>query len=155
MGRIKEKPKIIHRPSTNQILTSLQPMPDYSRLLLANSPDKTYGEFLHWLIDKNIYSEEDRKVSIKQIASDFKSDASKVTKMIKDVYEDIFVLNFDHPALFQQDGIKVCLYCKYFDSHCSFCISLPVLPREHETVNFYFVNARMGTHHFWIKRGRA
>lgn len=72
--------------------------------------------------------------------------------MIKHVYAEIFEFNFDDPEDFQQDGIKVCLYCKYFDSHCSFYISLPVLPGQYETVNFYFVDAKMGTHHFWIKR---
>jgi len=60
--------------------------------------------------------------------------------------------DYNHPAYFQKEGIKVCLYCSYYDSHCSFYTSLPAIPREYEMVNFSFVKAKVGIDHFWVKR---
>jgi hypothetical protein len=41
---------------------------------------------------------------------------------------------------------------KYYDNSSFFELSLPVVPREFEMFNFYFVRAKTGTDYFWVKR---
>jgi len=127
-------------------------MPAYSKLLLAHLPDKVYAGFLDGLIEKNFYRDHDGKISIKQISTDFNSTPLKITQWLKSIYEDIFDFNFEHPEYFQKDGIKVCLYFNYFDSHCGIYASLPAVPREFESVDFLFVKAKVGCDRFWVKK---
>jgi len=152
MARIKERRKIVHQPTTHEILFCLRSMPRYCQLLLTYTPHTVYSEFLQGLVDRKFYQEQEEKTSIKQIAADFKTDTARITQWIKKIYEDIFELNFEHPEYFQKPGIKVCFYCSYYDSHCSFYTFLTATPREYETVNFSFVKAKVGSDRFWVKR---
>lgn len=152
MGRKKERKIYVHEPSTHEIFKCLCSMPMYSKILLEQKLAKPYNDFLSWLIDKNFYKGHDEKITIKRISADFKSDTVKVTKWIKDIYEQIFDLNYDRPELFQCNGVPVCLYLKYFDSSCDFYTSFPVLPREFETVRIPFTAAKAGTNLFFVKR---
>ncbi len=128
-------------------------MPMYAKILLENSGPKPYTEFLKWLIEKKFFKDVEEKVPIKKMAADFKSDSAKVTKWIKDIYQGIFELNDEKPEIFQRDGeFKVRLIARYFDSSCSFALSLPVLPREFEQFNFYFFRGVVGTDYFWVKK---
>lgn len=152
MGRTKERRKFLHEPSTHEIFYCLCGMPNYSKILLEQNPTKPYSDFLRRLIDLNFYNERTEKIAIKKIATDLKTDTAKATKWIKEIYEQIFELNFDKPELFQNNGIKVCMYMRHYDSSCSFYTTLPVLPREFETINFPFAKAKTGTERFWVKR---
>ena len=152
MGRTKERRKFIHEPSTHEIFYCLSGIPDYSKTLLEQNPVKPYSDFLRQLIGLNFYNERTEKIPIKKIAADLKTDTAKATKWLKAIYEQIFELNFDKPELFQKNGVKVCMYMRYFDSSCTFYTSLPVLPREFETVNFPFAKAKTGTERYWVKR---
>lgn len=152
MRHTKDRMKIIHEPSTHEIFYCLSEMPSYSKILASQSSDKPFIDFLLWLIEKGFYSDREDKIPIKKIASDFKSDAPKVTKWIKEIYEAIFTLNSDKPGLFQGDGVKLCMYIRNYDDRCSFHTSLSVLPREFESVNFPFVKAKVGTDRFWVKK---
>jgi len=127
-------------------------MPNYSKILLEQNPAKPYSDFLRRLIDLNFYNERTEKIAIKKIATDLKTDTTKATKWIKEIYEQIFELNYDKPELFQNNGVKVCMYVRYYDSSCSFYTTLPVLPREFETINFPFAKGKTGTERFWVKR---
>ena len=113
MGRTKERRKILHEPSTHEIFYCLCGMPSYCKILADQSADKPYIDFLKWLIEKNFYNERTEKISIKKIATDFKSDSTKVTKWIKEIYEEIFELNFDKPELFQGNGIRLSMYIRH------------------------------------------
>ena len=152
MSRTKERRKIIHEPSTHEIFICLCGMPIYSKILVEQMPDKPYSEFLRWVIGKNFFNERTEKILIKKIASDFKADTAKVTKWIKEIYEEIFELNFNKPELFQNEGIKVSLLMKHHDNSCNIDTSMPVLPREFELIRFPFVKAKIGTEYFWVKR---
>ena len=127
-------------------------MPVYSKILLEQNAGKAYSDFLRGLIDKNFYNDRTEKIAIKKIAADFKTDTAKVTKWIKEIYEQIFELNYDKPELFQGNGVKVGMYMKHYDSSCIFYISLPALPREFETIRFPFAKAQVGVDHFWVKK---
>jgi hypothetical protein len=76
----------------------------------------------------------------------------KITKWLREIYEQIFELNYDHPELFQEQGVKACLYMRQYDNSCSFFTSLLSLPREFETVRFPFVKGKIGTEYFWVKK---
>lgn len=152
MGRTKERRKIIHQPSTPEIFDCISCMPTYSKLLLDQYPNKPYSVFLHGLIDINFYNDRNEKITIKRIAADFNTDAVKVTKWLKEIYEQLFELNRDKPELFRTNGVKVYLIFQNYDSYCYIYTSLPVLPREFETIRFPFVKAKVGTDSFWIKK---
>lgn len=152
MGRTKERVKIYHEPTTHEVLGCLGSMPKFSEILSLKNLDKPYKEFLGWLLQKNFYNNYREKITIKMIASEFKIDSVKVTKWLHEIYEDILELNDEEPSLFQKDGIKVAFYMKNYDNGCTFLISLPVVPREYETIRFHFVKAKMGIDYFWVKK---
>lgn len=80
MPRTKQREKIFHQPTTHQILQCLSSMPAYSAILLANQPDEPYSYFLRWLVDKHFYRDVEVKVTVKKLASEFKTDATKATR---------------------------------------------------------------------------
>lgn len=44
------------------------------------------------------------------------------------------------------------LIIQNYDSSCYIYTSLPVLPREFETIRFPFVKGKVGTDSFWVKK---
>jgi hypothetical protein len=79
-------------------------MPGWSKVLAENT-DKPYKSFLLFLLDKNYYNDREERLMIKQIAADYGSDTSKISKWLKQIYEDIIELNFDKPELFKTEGV--------------------------------------------------
>lgn len=151
MARFKEREKILHEPSTLEVFGCLSGKPTYAKILAEELPEKAYIPFLQWLIEKDFYKERDEKTSIKRIAADFKSETSKVTKWIKEIYTDIFDLNYDRPELFQKNGIGVCFYCKYYDDRVHLHTTVNALPRQYETVRIPFIKAKVGVDFFWVE----
>ncbi len=151
MARSNERRKILHNPSTHEIFLCLSWIPAYSKILADHGPRKSYSDFLDWLIQKRFYNDRTGKVIIKNIAKEYKSDSAKVTKWMREIYEEIFDLNYDRPELFQKEGVKVCLYFSHYDNGCTFYTSLPAVPREFETVRFPFVKGKVGIDFFWVK----
>lgn len=151
MRRIKERKRIMHKPTTHEIFYCLCNMPSYMVILAKEISEKPYINFLRWLIEKDFYGERTEKITIKKIATDFKSDAVKITKWIHEIYEDIFDLNYDKPKLFQKEGIKVALHVNHHDNSCTLFTSFPVLPRKFETIRIPFLKAKIGIEYFWVK----
>lgn len=114
-------------------------MPLCTRILADHNAGKLYSDFLKWLIEKDLYNALEEKITIKKIAADFKTDTARVTKWIREIYDDIFELNYEKPELFQKSGTKVCLDFSNYDDYCTFYTSLPVVPREFEKVSFPFI----------------
>ena len=127
-------------------------MPEYSKILLESNPEKSYAEFLKWLITIDFYKDKDEKTIISKLAADFKTETAKATKWIREIYKDIFELNFDTRQLFQKEGIKLQLYMKSYDNYCSFFTSMPVVPREYETIKLPFVKGVVGEDQFFVKK---
>jgi hypothetical protein len=152
MSRIKQRSKILHTPSTHEIFYCLSQSPGYCKTLLDEQPQSSFSNFLKWLIEINFYNDVESKITTKRLATEFKSDAAKVTKWIHDIYEEIFDLNYDKPHLFQNNGIGVSLHLKSYDNFCTFKTSISVIPREFEDIEFPFVKAKMGTARFWVKK---
>ncbi len=152
MQRIKERRKILHIPSTHEIFLSLKGMTKYSNILANHNTDKPYIDFLRWLIERNFYETWKEKITIKKIATDYKTENTKVTRWLKEIYGDIFVLNYEKPDLFYGGGTKVCLFFNHNDNYQDIFTFLPVIPREFETVRFPFVKSKLGIDYFWVKR---
>lgn len=152
MPRQKNRPKFIHQPSTHDIFLSLSTMPSYSKILLENTEGKPYVNLLKGLLDVDFYSSINEKTTIKKISTDFSTDAAKVTKWIAQVYEDILTLNTERPELFQKEGHKVTLIFRFYDNSCMFYTGMNAIPREFERLSFYFVNAKVGSSSYWVKR---
>ena len=151
MPRIKERPKFIHQAGTLEYMYCLGDMPKWSQALLNQKNAKSYNDFLQWILEKR-YFKDDEKMSIKKIAELSGYPAAKISKWLRDIYEDIFQLNEVKPELFYVSGdVLVEFYFKYYDSRCMFKTSLPMLPRLHETLDFFFVKAKMGMSSFWVK----
>lgn len=151
MGRFKEKKRLIHQATTLEYLHCLGNMQKWSQVLYDHKSAKSYNDFLKWILQRNYFKDEE-KISIKKISELSNYPTTKINKWLREIYEDIFQLNDDNPELFYLKGhVQVELHFKYFDSTCSFKISLPVLPRQYETVDFFFIKAKIGFHIFWVK----
>ncbi len=152
MTTTKDMKLSISEASTHDVFNCLSSLPAYSKILLDNTEAKSYTEFLRWLLEKNFYNDSQEKVSLKKMAAEVNSDSVKLGRWIKQIYTAIFELNEQSPDLFQQGGLKVTLYMRYFDRACNFSVAVPLLPREFESFSFFFVNVVMDVHHFWVKR---
>lgn len=151
MTRTKERPKLIHQATTLEYLYSLGDMPKWSLILCDQNNGKSYNDFLKWILRKQFFKDEE-KISIKKISEQSGYPTSKISKWLREIYEGIFELNELQPQLFYLKGnVKVEFYIKYFDSYCSFIASLPAVPRMHESIDFFFVKAKIGISSFWVK----
>lgn len=148
----QKKSLILHNSTAVQIFISMYSMPTYGKILLANSDDKPYRNFLNWLVESNLLIDDDERISIKNIAERYQVKLAKVTEGIKNIYDDIFTLKFERPELFYTEGIKVFLGFRHYDNYCLFKMSLPMLSREFEQIDFYFLNAKLGSSTFWVKK---
>jgi hypothetical protein len=152
MPRRTERKKIIHEPSTQEILYCLSSMPQYLRVLSEQEEPTPFTPFLNWLISVGVYHDRTEKITVKKIAQDYGGEVARVTRWIKDIYAAVFDYNAEHPQRFQDAGVKVTLYLMHYDSACMFSLSLATLPREYEKVNFAFAKAKVGTDNFWVKK---
>lgn len=151
MARYKERRKILHQSDTKEYFRSIATMPKWSKILIENI-DKPYNPFVQFLLEKNYYNDREERIMIKNIATEFGSDTSKISKWLKQIYEGIVELNFDKPELFKTDGIKHTLYCKYYDSHFSFTTWLMATPRIYEDFEFRFAQSTTGTSNFYVEK---
>lgn len=152
MPRQKERKLIIHQPSVVEVIHCLASMPNYSRFLAAEMPTKAYVEFLQKLLDINFFSENTKRLTVKQIALYTYEKETKVTKWVHEIYEDILALLYDKPAPFKTTGtILTTLNMKRFDSYCSIKVYLPVVPKKWETFSFDFAKAKTGTYMYQVK----
>lgn len=154
MARIKERPKFIYQAPTLEYLYCLQNMSRWSEILLSQNNSKNYNEFLKWILEQE-YFENDNNISIKKISEASGYTSVKISKWLREIYNDILDLNESDPALFSHEkGIEAELRFRYFDNSCSFQTSLPVLPRVYETFDFFFIKAKLGWDSFWVKEVR-
>lgn len=151
MPRKKERPKFIHKASTQEYLHCLQNISNWSNILLSQNNRKTYNDFLKWIL-KNDYFKTSENLTIAHISKLSGYSSAKVSKWLQDIYEGILELNENSPELFcTEPGIRVRLHLHYYDSYCFFSLTLPVVPRVYESFEFFFIKAKMGWTRFWVK----
>lgn len=150
MARFKERKKVIHQSDTKEYFISLSSMPIWSKILAENT-DKPYKSFLLFLLDKNYYNEREERIMIKKIAADFGNDTSKISKWLKQIYEDIIELNSEKPELFKTEGIRHSIHCRNYDNYCNFTVWLLTTPRQYETFDFKFAMSSTGSNRFYVE----
>lgn len=151
MSRTKERPKFIHQATTLEYLFCLQNMSEWSQILSNQENGKSYNDFLKLILEQQ-YFKSHEKNSIKKISELIGYPSTKISKWLREIYEDILELNEVNPSLFcSTKGVEVELHFKYFDNYCFFKTSLLVLPRIHETFEFFFIKAKLGFTSFWVK----
>lgn len=148
MPRLKERIKIIHRPSTKEIFLSLASMPSWSRILFEHSTNP-YCEFLGWLMDRD-FLEQDERIIIRNISKNFGADPVKISKWLSEIYNDILDLNYERSELFKSDGKRHELHFQYFDSYGVANVWLLSTPRLYEGLSFPFINAKVGARSFFV-----
>ena len=151
MSRQKQREKITHKPSVQDILYSMTNCSDWLELLLKEGKP-SYQDFLNKLFEKALYRGLNQRVSITRIAKELGYTPIKVTKWITEMYEDIFTLNEEKPELFKQEGTRHELYFKHYDNYAALSLWLKTTPKEHERFSFYFLNAKLGFSTFYISQ---
>ena len=148
----KKRLKIHHKSGSLEIFYCLSGTPSYCNLLFNNINDKPYLTFLESLLENGFYKSQAEKVAVKKLAIEAGEKPQRITTWIHQIYEDILELNEYRPELFKGQGVDVTLYLSNYDDSWSFVLSMPVLPREYETVSFDFIKAKMGTSYFYVKK---
>ncbi len=85
-------------------------MPSWSEILLLTYPEKPNSKFLKHLLSVKFYIEDEMRFKIKEVAKDAKIQPQKVTKWIKQIYEEIITLNMENPLLFRKSGTTVWVF---------------------------------------------
>lgn len=151
MSRTKHKKELHHEPKTSDILFSLESMPQWIDVLLEHS-DKIYRPFIKWYADNGFSKGITGKPTVKQLSKDYgQADSGKITKWIAEAYNDILELHLIDPDLFTESvGIRQHYFVKNYDDVTNLTMSLPTVPRIYEEVRIQFLNAKLGTSHFYV-----
>lgn len=151
MSRAKKRPKFNHQASTHEYISCLRSMIKWSEVLLQQNNGKPYNEFLEWIIEKQ-YFKNIEGIPIKKIAVLSNYSNVKISKWLREIYNDILELNQKNPILFYvEKGFNVELHFEHYDDYCIFNFTLPTVPRIYDRIGFYFIKAAMGTNYFWVK----
>jgi hypothetical protein len=149
----KQKHVYEHKSSAKEYLLALASFPNYLKLLPTEN--KPYGQLIFWLIsisdqiDDNNFS----LPTMKDLAKEFKVDASKITKQLKMIYEDIIDLNHNQPNLFKgENQIQCCLSFNYLGAKEYFNTGLDSLPTIGNYFQFYFMRPRLGGTGFYANQ---
>lgn len=154
MPRRREKKKYVfeYKASTNDYLLALAYHPSFSKLLLPTN--KNYGIVLEWLISNEDFlkNEDNSLPSIKELSQNLNLDRTKVSKYLKDIYDDIFSLNEKKPNLFMREGQYLCdLSFSYLNSRAYFSMGLDVIPRVNDSLSFDFIKPKNGGSMFYVE----
>ena len=139
--RRKERSKIVLQTNTSDVLYSLSVYPEASKILLSSGV-KEYSSFLEILL-KNSFYRDIENTYIKFIAETTGAKREKATKWIRQIYDDIFLLNEERPNLFKTEGMKCGLYFNHYDIYCYFYRWLKFTPRLFEHLSWNFVRGKM------------
>lgn len=148
-----EKRKYEHKASTRDYLIALSYFPNFVKLL--NSKDKPYEKLTDWLIEKESFlTDESRELpTIKELSNQVNIDKTIITKYLKQLYFEIFELNFNEPHLFKKEGQILCnLSFKFLGNYKSFNIGLDTIPRVGEHFDFFFMRAMLGCSSYSVSK---
>lgn len=150
MGRRKDKPSINHTATSLEYLFSLGSMTIYSEKLLDVDNGKLYNEFLKLLLEKEFFNDH-QNINISKISKLTGFSTVKISKWLKEIYNDIILLNEEKPELFCcGNEIQVDLRCSYFDEYQIFTISLNTIPNKGDSFQFPFIKAKIGNDYFYV-----
>lgn len=135
-------------PKTRDLLLCL--FVEHQWLNLLYSRNKPYESLLSYIKDnKETYS---WKLQIKDVAKAINEKPEKVTKWIKQVYNDIYELNQDSPELFKQPGFCYDFFFRskyYKDAYFTLWFDVPV--NRGDLFEFHFIRGKFPTSLFWVE----
>jgi hypothetical protein len=140
-------------PTTREYLFALVHHPFYVEKL--HSQKEKYAQLFQWLTDgQDIQAEAYILPTLKEIAANLNISNKILRRQIWGIYGDIMELNYYQPALFISDNDILCklIFGGLGDSQETFHLGLRVIPRLHEQFVFDFIEPRLGTNRFYIKR---
>ncbi len=145
----------LHKATTNEYLVALAYHPTFIKLL--NLSGKNYEKVVDWFKEnEEAFKDEDYRLpSIKELSEHINLDRAKLSKYLKDIYEDILTLNEKEPKLFMNEGQILCdLTFTYLNSYAFFNIGLDVIPRIDDCLSFNFIRPKNGGWLFYVKEVR-
>jgi hypothetical protein len=150
MPRIKYQKPEVHKPSTKEVLYSLESEYQWLELL----KDKPYSVLFEIIKSEATKDEDDRtpSPSIKQIAEKVNQKPATVTKWLNQIYSDIWELNDIKPNLFIGEGIKCNMH--FQDSNTKqatiFTMWTPIHFNKNDAFNWDFTKGVLGTYYFYV-----
>jgi len=140
-----------YKPSIPDILKSLSAEPHW--IILLQGRNKPYDRILsdlHYLFQK-MNTDEKYDFTVSGISKALSISTSNLSKWSRQLYDDIFELNFTEPELFKTEGIKFDLNFEAFTEHADLTLWLNVSPRKDEIFKFDFLDARLRFSMFYVE----
>lgn len=149
----KKIPVEKHKPKTRQYLIALYYFPSAVKLIKPkNSLQKS---LIAWFLDKEKYVADDSYdlPSVKALGAELGVSNNVMSRLLKELYEEIFELNYAKPLLFKKANEILCdLSFSYIGNRASFTTSLAHIPRVGEGFMFFFIMPVLGWSSFWVRR---
>jgi hypothetical protein len=142
-----------HKPKPREYMLALAYNMCYVKLL--DFRDKPYASLALWFI-KNEAELKDDDIpypSINGIALEFGTDSKKITKWLKDIYDDIITLNQAQKNKFLGTGQIMCnLTFRYLGAATSFNLGLSVIPATGAHFEFNFIHPMIGRTGYFVSK---
>ena len=138
--------------SGKRILLTLIENTKYIRLL--DWSEKKYCDLVNWILNNqdSLDAFNSDLPLLKDIAKILGVENQKVTKYLKDIYNDIIELNCECYEKFVNKGqILCCFTFKSFDRSGYFNLGLDSVPRINEEFQFDFIEPKVGYSRFYLR----
>jgi hypothetical protein len=144
------KPITEYQGSTKEYLIAL--CTNTNLVKLINKESKPYQKVCQWIIDNEERSKSNYYVpTIKEVSDTTELKPAKVTQFLKDIYNDILLLNENEPEKFAENGSVICyMHFNYLGRYASFSIGLRAIPRIGDYFDFHFIVPKTGGNYFFV-----
>ncbi len=141
-----------YKPRTPEVIQSLSCEPQW--LLLLSGRNKPYEHILQNMsaLFLRMDKEEDWDFSVKNLSTILDVNLPVLTKWIHLIYDDIFMINRQEPALFSSEGKRYDLSFSGEYGHIYFYLWLDCSLQLYDTFRFPFLQAKCGFQYFYIEK---
>mgnify|MGYP001953869899 CR=1 FL=1 len=110
--------------------------------------NEKYKNLIQFIFSKDFLNNHDIKLpTIKDISNSIGLSSTKVTKLIKELYDEFF----ESKLTFSK--VEIIYYIKYLDNYLQLEFSdLKFIPRVGEQINIDFIKAKIGTGMFYVDK---
>lgn len=139
-----------YQGSTKEYLVALFTNINFVKLL--NYESKPYKKVCQWLITNQERTKKNNYVlTVKEISDTIQFKPTTVTQHIKDIYNDILLLNENEPEKFAENGTVISyLHFNYLGRGASFSLGLIAIPRIGDYFDFHFIVPKTGGNYFFV-----
>lgn len=142
-----------YKAKTHEYLIALFYFP--SAVKLIKPKDRLQESLVNWFLDKEKYVPDESYdlPTIKALADELKMSSGAIRLQLERLYEDICDLNYERPFLFKKEKEILCnIIFRYQGNTAAFRVGLTHIPHTGDSFNFFFINPRLGSSSFWVKR---